>query len=314
MNKKWVYIGSVLMVLVLVGFYFFQKRDPKEQFQEVSVGRSDIQIEIQTTGTVQPENRLEIKPQISGRIEKVLVEIGQKVKKGQVLAWMSSTERAAMLDAAQSQGPEEVQKWQQMYQPTAVLAPLDGTVIVRNIETGQTVAMNEAIFIMADLLTVKALIDETDLSQIYRQQKARIELDAYPNDKIEAIVDRIAFDAKTISNVTTYTVDVLPLKTPSYFRSGMTANVRFVGPKKESILVLRNDFVKYIDGKPFVLVKSSHGVIEKEVELGITDGKKTEVLSGLQEGDIVLKSTAKKEFKPNSNPFSPMGNQRRGSR
>jgi macrolide-specific efflux system membrane fusion protein len=295
-------------------YFLFKKRSPKEKFQELTVGRSDIQIEIQTTGTVQPENRLEIKPQVPGRIEKVMVEIGQKVKKGQVLAWMSSTERAAMLDAAQSQGPEEVKKWQEMYQPTAVLAPLDGPVIVRNIETGQTVAMNEAIFIMADILTVKALIDETDLSQIYRRQKARIELDAYPADKIEAVVDRIAFDAKTVSNVTTYTVDVLPIKTPSYFRSGMTANVRFVGPKKESVLVIRNDWVKYKDGKPLALVKGPQGPMEKELELGISDGKKTEVLSGLQEGDLILKSTAVKEFKPNSNPFSPMGNQRRGSK
>lgn len=314
MNKKWVLSGMFILLLLVAGIFFIQKRSPKEKFQELTVGRSDIQIEIQTTGTVQPENRLEIKPQVPGRIEKVMVEIGQKVKKGQVLAWMSSTERAAMLDAAQSQGPEEVKKWQEMYQPTAVLAPLDGTVIVRNIETGQTVAMNEAIFIMADILTVKALIDETDLSQIYRRQKARIELDAYPADKIEAVVDRIAFDAKTVSNVTTYTVDVLPIKTPSYFRSGMTANVRFVGPKKESVLVIRNDWVKYKDGKPLALVKGPQEPMEKELELGISDGKKTEVLSGLQEGDLILKSTAVKEFKPNSNPFSPMGNQRRGSK
>jgi macrolide-specific efflux system membrane fusion protein len=314
MNKKWVLSAIFLVLFLVAGIFFIQKTSPKEKYQELPVGRSDIQIEIQTTGTVQPENRLEIKPQVPGRIEKVLVEIGQKVKKGQVLAWMSSTERAAMLDAAQSQGPEEVKKWQEMYQPTAVLAPLDGTVIVRNIETGQTVAVNEAIFIMADILTVKALIDETDLSQIYRRQKARIELDAYPTDKIEAVVDRIAFDAKTVSNVTTYTVDVLPIKTPSYFRSGMTANVRFVGPKKESVLVIRNDWVKYKDGKPLALVKGPQGPMEKEIELGISDGKKTEILSGLQEGDIILKSTSVKEFKPNSNPFSPMGNQRRGSK
>jgi macrolide-specific efflux system membrane fusion protein len=148
----------------------------------------------------------------------------------------------------------------------------------------------------------------------WSRQKARIELDAYPADKIEAVVDRIAFDAKTVSNVTTYTVDVLPIKTPSYFRSGMTANVRFVGPKKESVLVIRNDWVKYKDGKPLALVKGPQGPMEKELELGISDGKKTEVLSGLQEGDLILKSTAVKEFKPNSNPFSPMGNQRRGSK
>ena len=53
--------------------------------------------------------------------------------KGQILAWMSSTERAALMDAARSKGPEEVSRWEELYRPTPILAPIRGTVISRNI-------------------------------------------------------------------------------------------------------------------------------------------------------------------------------------
>jgi macrolide-specific efflux system membrane fusion protein len=52
-----------------------------------------------------PQNRLEIKPPIAGRAEEVLVNEGELVKAGQIIAWMSSTDRAALLDAARAQGP-----------------------------------------------------------------------------------------------------------------------------------------------------------------------------------------------------------------
>ena len=65
-----------------------------------------VLLTVTTTGIVEPQNRLEIKPSISGRVEEILVAEGDQVKTGQVLAWMSSTERAALVDAARSQGEE----------------------------------------------------------------------------------------------------------------------------------------------------------------------------------------------------------------
>ena len=91
---------------------------------------------------------------------------------------------------------------------------------------------------MSDRLTVKAQVDETDIAEIHLKQRAEIVLDAYPDRAIPARVDQIAYEAKTVNNVTTYIVDVLPDKTPSFMRSGMTANVTFLTADKKGVLLV----------------------------------------------------------------------------
>src|SRR5206468_1264900 len=122
------------------------------------------------------------------------------------------------------------------------------------------------------------------------RQKARIVLDAYPGNTIPARVDQIAFDAKTVNNVTTYIVDVLPEETPSTMRSGMTANVTFLVNSKSDALVVPSDAIKVSNGRAVVMMADSRqrGGVEREVQTGLTDGKRIEVVSGLNEGDIVL--------------------------
>ena len=73
----------------------------------INPSTGDVGVTVVTTGIVEPRNRLEIKPSISGRIEEILVNEGELIKKGDVLARMSSTERATLIDAARSQGEED---------------------------------------------------------------------------------------------------------------------------------------------------------------------------------------------------------------
>lgn len=317
--KKWVIGLLVLVVLAAAGYKIFvNKSDTNEMtFVEHTVGLGDLEIQILSTGVVQPENKVEIKPPIAGRVEKVLVREGTKVKKGQILAWMSSTERAAMLDAASAKGSQELKEWEEMYRATPILAAINGTIIQKNIESGQTFTTADAILVMSDRLTVKAQVDETDISKIKVKQNALITLDAYPEKKIQAQVDLIAYDATTVNNVTTYIVDVLPKEPPEYMRSGMTANVVFVVDSKRDVLVVPTEAIKS-DGKTnTVSMKStdSKQTFEREVELGISDGKKTEIVAGLQAGEKILVQEFKIKGQKSSgaNPFSPMGGPR-GSR
>lgn len=309
---KKTYIALVTVIVVAVGGYFsyknFNKQESEISYQNYKVVRGDLRITILSTGTVSPENRLDIKPPIAGRVERILISEGAKVRKGQVLAWMSSTERAALLDAAMSKGADEVKQWEEMYKPTPILAPINGTIILRNVEAGQTFTNADSVFTMSDRLTVKAQVDETDISQIKLKQRANLVLDAYAKETIPAIVDQIAFDAKTVNNVTTYLVDVLPENTPEYMRSGMTANVSFDIDTREKVLVVPSDAVKQAGGKTSVMIASENPKqppTEKEITLGITDGKRTEVTEGLGEGDVILvpeyklndkKATAKSPF------------------
>lgn len=312
--KKKGLILILVVVAVLVGVkFFFKKTDTAEKILvEVSVERGDLKLQILSTGVVQPENKVEIKPPIAGRVEKVLIAEGSKVKKGQILAWMSSTERAAMLDAASSKGPQELKEWEEMYRATPILAPINGMIIQKNIESGQTFTTADPILVMSDRLTVKAQVDETDIGKIKLKQNAVISLDAYSEERINAIVDQIAFDAKTVNNVTTYIVDVLPMSTPVYMRSGMTANVVFEIEAKHGVLLVPNEALKTKEGKAVVTLKSpgnGEKNIDREVETGMSDGKKTEIISGLAEGDKILVPQFKLKDKRTSgaNPFSPMG-------
>lgn len=316
-NRRKIIAGSsALVILAGAGVWYWKSKKAAEiKYREVKVEIGSINNLILSTGSVQPENRLEIKSPIAGRVEQVMVKEGQNVRKGQILAWMSSTERAALLDAARAEGTEEVQRWEKMYRPTPVMAPISGTIILRNVEPGQSFTGTDAILVMSDRLTVKALVDETDIAQIQLKQKAEIVLDAYSQEKIPAHVDQVAFEAKTVNNVTTYTVDVLPDKTPEYMRAGMTANVSFLIATRENVLVVPTDgIVNEGDGTAVMVYGSDRKAVSKKIEVGLSDGKRSEVKSGLNEGEIILVTEyVAKEKKTGSNPFSPMGNRPRST-
>jgi macrolide-specific efflux system membrane fusion protein len=302
-------IGALLVVGVSGAlWYWYAGGQAAPVYREVGVTRGDLQLTILSTGVVQPKNRLEIKAPIPGRAEQVLVDQGDKVHKGQILAWMSSTERAALMDAARSKGPEELKRWEELYRPTPILAPLDGTLITRNLEPGQTFTSADAVFVMSDYLIVNAQVDETDLAQIRLRQPASIVLDAYPDRPFTGKVDQIAYDAKTVNNVTTYDVEVLPTKTPAFMRSGMTANVSFVQASRHDVLLVPADAVKVRDGRSTVLLAPAQKggqPVEQEIKTGLSDGKHIEALDGVTEGQRLLVMRIRTGNGAGANPFSP---------
>ena len=307
--------AAILAALALAAFLLLRNSsNSTDGYEETKVERGAINIEILATGVVSPENRLEIKPPIAGRVEEVLVEEGQDVKKGEVLAKMSSTERAALLDAATARGPNELRRWQEFYRPAPIMAPIDGTIIARNVEPGQSFTTADAVFVMSDRLTVKAQVDETDIAEIKLGQRADIVLDAYPDEHMPSVVDKMAYDATTVNNVTNYIVDVLPDETPEFMRSGMTANVRFLISSKEGVLTLPTAAVTTKGGKKSVLVPPSGPVgkpTQREIEVGASDGRMVEIISGLSEGDLVLAPQSNRsQGGGTSNPFSPFKTRR----
>src|SRR3954462_14818386 len=135
--KKWLIAGAALLILAIGAYTITQRqkqsRRARGNAQVLVVQRGSIEDTVEATGVVQPLNRVEIKPPIAGRIEKLLVEEGTRVKAGQILGWMSSTDRAAILDAARAKGEDELKHWEDAYKPTPVIAPLSGTIILKNV-------------------------------------------------------------------------------------------------------------------------------------------------------------------------------------
>ena len=310
MKKK---IIIALVVLAVGGFMAYLSYNPEKaptiSYRPTKVERGEIKVITTATGTVEPENRLEIIPPIAGRLDEILVKEGDKVKKNQIIAWMSSSERAALLDAARAKGESEVAYWEKLYNRTPIISPIDGTVILKSFEAGQTFSTSDAVITLSNRLTVKAEVDETDIGSIEVGQKATIILDAYSKTEFPAEVTAIAFDAETVNNVTIYEVDVSPLEPIKQMRSGMTANVNFITKEKKDILVIPTSAINYENGKPTVLIpnppEKEPRHYSKEIQLGESDGAQSEVLSGLNEGDLILiKGLAVSEEDDSNNPLS----------
>jgi macrolide-specific efflux system membrane fusion protein len=290
-NKVLAAVGLGVTIVGLITYLNVSQKSENvtvKNYVEYTVTRQSINVESVSTGVIQPQNRLEVKSSISGRMEKILVKEGDVVKKHQIIAWMSSEDRAALIDAAYTQGPAMRKKWEEIYPATPIMSPIAGTVIMKNFEEGQVFVWSDALFTVSDRLTVKAQVDETDISKIEKGQTATITLDAYQDKTIKAYVDKIAYDATTINNVTTYIVDVVPMNPPKFIRSGMTASVRFHLVTKQNALVVPSFSIKLINGKSVVTVVTDGKKRIQEVQVGITDGKKQEVIRGLNVGDVIL--------------------------
>lgn len=312
-NKK---IKIILFFLILAGaiaFWQYKIKSAKpngEIIREIKPTLGTIQNIVSTTGTVLPKNRLEIKPPVNGRIEEILVKEGEKVKIGQELARMSSTERAALLDAARGKGQESLKYWTQVYKAIPLVSPIDGEVIVATTQPGQTVTTSDAVVVLSDKLIVRAQVDETDIGKVKLGQDAVITLDAYPQTKIEAKVDHIYYESKTVNNVTIYEVDLLPQDVPPFFRSGMNANINFIVESKENALLLPTEAVIKEKDEAFVMLKQANApeYVKHAVKLGLSDDKNTEILSGIEANDTLMLKSKKYELPKSNlggNPFMP---------
>ena len=309
-NKKLI---IALALIVLIGWWIVAKsnqKQPKEEIREITPTIGTIETFISTTGIIQPQNRLEIKPPINGRIEKILVKEGEHVKAGQIVAWMSSTERAALLDAARAQDEKTIEYWQDVYKPTPLIAPIDGEVIVSTNQPGQTVLSSDVVLVLSDHLIVQAQVDETDIGKVQLGQTAEINLDAYPDKKLVGKVDHIYYESKIVNNVTIYQVDIILESVPEIFRSGMSTNVNIVAQHKDNVLLIPAEALKQNSEGNYVLVKLSSGKKQEKqkVEVGVSDDRNVEIISGITTSDkvlIVRKKFNSQNSKAGSNPFMP---------
>lgn len=313
MLKRTIKIAVILLILIGLGVFTFnlmRKKTSNEVIQEIMPRRGAIQSVISATATILPKNRLEVRPPVNGRVEEVLVKEGEKVRAGQVIARMSSTERAALLDAARGKGEESYRYWQDAYKPIPLISPIDGEVIVATIQPGQTVSISDAVIVLSDLLITRAQVDETDIGKIKLAQKAVITLDAYKDIKIEGTVEHIYYESRMVNNVTIYEVDVISENVPHFLRSGMNAAIDFKEENRQNALLLPQNAVHTAKNEIWVLVKdkTSGDFVKRAVTLGISDGKDVEILSGLNDDEIVILKTKKyalEEKNPGKSPFMP---------
>lgn len=249
----------------------------------------------QAIASVEPENRVLVTPSVAGRAEEVLFTEGQQVTKGQVLAWVSSSERTALMDSLKMKEstPEERRMVEEAYNLTPVVAPIAGMVVKRAVEPGQSVSPAKELAVISDRLIVKTFVDETDIGAVREGQRAEFYLDAFAKEKREGRVLAISHESTLKDGVVVYEVKVLPAGGLSALRSGMTADVLIVTGNKKNVLTLPKKAVKYKDGEATVSMKASAAarLTEKKIKVGASDEARIEVSEGLTETDTVYYST-----------------------
>jgi len=192
---------------------------------------------------------------------------------------------------------------------TKILSPVDGIVISRNVDVGQTVAASfqtPTLFSIAQDLTkmqINASVDEADIGKIRLGQDVNFTVDAYPDEIFEGSVWQVRNAPTTVQNVVTYDVVVKVDNRAMKLKPGMTANVSVVTAGKENVLRIPNAALRFRPADlpkggpqkgPAVWVLEQGKPKRVGVTTGISDGTVAEVVSGeLKEGQAVIVETLK---------------------
>ncbi len=303
--------NSIIGILIVVGILSGCSKKSVDEIVFVKPSVKDVRVTVSVSGTVIPKNRLEVKPPLGGRVEKVYVSEGDYVRSGQTIAQMSSGERAAILDTARAQGSSNLRYWETVYKPILIVSPMNGTVIVRNIEPGQTISAADTAIVISDRLIAQALIDETDIGQIHSGMPAVITLDAYPDIQIKGSVGHISYESTTVNNVTMYKAEIIPENVPGFVRSGMSSSIEIIVSSRDNVMTIPNKAVKRGERGTAVMIKIAEGERPdfRPVKLGPVIGSDVEIISGLSTNDTVMiferKLTKKSKRKETTNPFMP---------
>jgi macrolide-specific efflux system membrane fusion protein len=171
------------------------------------------------------------------------------------------------------------------------------------------------VLVLSDRLIVKARVDESDVGGVKTGQTASVKLDAYPDVRATGTVQHISHESRVVNNVVIYEVEVVLPAIPDVFRSGMSAEVAILQKERENALTLPADAVERGADGAWVTVSRRGGEEKRAVRLGISDGRKVEILDGVGEADTVLLRrkvyALPKGEEQRSSPLVPFGGGRR---
>lgn len=204
---------------------------------------------------------------------------------------------------------ENVQRAQTNLGYATITSPIDGTVISKSVEEGQTVAASfntpELFTIAKDLtnMQVVANVDEADIGNVKEGDRVTFTVDAYPDDTFEGTVKQVRLEATTTNNVVTYEVVISAPNTDLKLKPGLTANVTIYTQERSGVLAVANKALRFtptketvgkdmkiVDckGKNKVWTLNGNTLTAHPVTIGQSDGINTEITKGLKQGDKIV--------------------------
>jgi len=176
---------------------------------------------------------------------------------------------------------------------SVIMMPFDGLVQNVNFKEGEYLSPAvAAVTVMSNDFEINTEIEETDISKIKKGQEVEIILDAYPDEKIKGVVDKISPISKNTAGVISFQVTILPVGAkPELLLPGISANATIYISKIENVILVPSLAVFEENGKSIVWISNEKNEpVLKEVETGATDFENTEIISGINEGDKVFLS------------------------
>ena len=203
---------------------------------------------------------------------------------------------------------ESVAKAQTNLGYATITSPIDGVVLSKSVEEGQTVAASFStpeLFNIAQNLTdmrVIADVDEADIGEVKEGARVTFTVDAYPNDTFEGEVTQVRQEATTTNNVVTYEVVISAPNNDLKLKPGLTANVTIFTAEKQGVLCVPSKALRFTptqetvgnmkiqdtNGKNKVWTKEGNTLKAHNLQIGMSDGINTEVLSGISEGTVIV--------------------------
>lgn len=204
---------------------------------------------------------------------------------------------------------ENVQRAQTNLGYATITSPIDGTVISKSVEEGQTVAASfntpELFTIAKDLtnMQVVANVDEADIGSVKEGNRVTFTVDAYPDDTFEGTVKQVRLEATTTNNVVTYEVVISAPNADLKLKPGLTANVTIYTQERSGVLAVANKALRFtptketvgkdmkiVDckGKNKVWTLNGNTLTAHPVTIGQSDGINTEITKGLKQGDKIV--------------------------
>ena len=338
--------------------------------ETAATSRITIRNSVTATGTVEPVTEVEVGTQVSGIIDRLYVDYNDVVKAGQLIAEMDKVTLQAELESSQAElasckteyeyrmkeysrtrtlhekelvSDAEYDEALYLYEKAVkrnlgyatITSPIDGVVISRAVEEGQTVAAGfetPTLFTIANDLTqmqVVADVDEADIGQVSDGQRVEFTVDAYPDDTFEGVVEQVRLEATTESSVVTYEVVITAYNPELKLKPGLTANVTIFTLEKDDALAVPTKALRFVPdgellaalglhaeaaaeaepGKRELWVKQGTTLVPRYVTAGSASGKLTEIVDGLNDGEEVAVCLTAERTEPEAaaerSPFMP---------
>ena len=225
------------------------------------------------------------------------------------LSYRQAEEQVAMMKESVVAAQESVRTAQTNLGYATIVSPIDGTIINKYVAEGQTVAASfstpELFGVARDLKKMQVLadVDEADIGGVRPGESTTFTVDAYPDDQFQGTVQQVRLGGSTSNNVVTYKVVISTSNADLKLKPGMTANVTIYTQQKSGVLSVPTKALRFTPAKETVgkmKIKDisnaknkvwtieGNNIVAHQVNIGMSDGTHTQIVSGVKQGQKVI--------------------------